>query len=1215
MATAAVEVHGTVTLGDVTVAARVDSGATTAMISGRVARATGFITVPMSKRLRVRIADGSIIEATEMLMVPLMHFVRPNGRHKWFRNFDVVIVEGLSDDEMLLGLQFQRQQLGVDVLEAVDAVLEPPDDDAEPVSADSAGADSAACAASVEEDENEYQFGTASEEADAAVVASLMTNISRAVKEGLSEASAERLQEAVLGEFRDLWRAQLQPDPPAKVPPIEVLIDEEKWRRKVLPARKYDASSAYYMERMAAKLVDIGYCKYAPWETRASPAYPVPKADAKPGDPIEAQARFTIDYRWLNFCTQLEQPNLPVVQMFDSYVHGCKFFGKLDLFNGYWQLPLSERSKRFFAFRTDRCVLIPERLTQGGTNAPGYFQSAMNDALRGLVGSACIVFMDDILIYGKTEEQFIDNWIAVLRRLNEFGFKCSSKKSVFCQREVLYCGRVYSQDGVKYNPEYIRALIEMPTPVNGADLRVWMMSCNWVRSAVKGFAELLLPFTDIWKRVLKLAGSQRTAAVKKVQLLSVGWNAEIEQAFRRMNRAVANASMVAYPDPGKTVLMFTDASDRFYSAVIVQCDASELRKENPMDMVVEPLAWMSGEFKGAAANYPTVEKEGFAIREGMLKHSHLFRSATAAHVYTDHRNLGFIFNPDVAIRDGRRVAAARLERWAESLRPFNFVIHYVKGEWNVPADMLTRSAASEGARASPVMVNAMAATVVQRPPAVDEVNADDIPTVAELVTAQSEERTAEECVRAGLIRRDDGVWTTTGGRVWVPRARLMQWRFFIACHGGALGHRGVDVTVRAMEEHCWFEGLRRLVEWAVKCCPFCSKCRGGKLVNREWGSTRRATRSNQTIHFDYYFVEKAVKATPGGYEYILVLKDQFSRFVRLIPTASANAETTARALMNWFSDFGLVFEWVSDQGPHFVDAVLQRVQQLCGAEHHFTAKYASWSNGVIERTNRDVREVLSAVMTEGMLPDSDWPYVLPVVSSVLNGWKTDALLGHSPREVMCGVTRFSVMNVVYGRSKNDVTRVDVDTEEFRALLQRAAVRVHELETDINDRLWSARRVEEAPIDGEQWFNVGDYVMTAVLGDSKKKATRPIWDGPAVVKERRHDRRYVVEDLGSRRTQELNARHLKFFADKDLVVTARLREIAAFGGKGFVVDHFCGHRNDRGYMELLVVWSGLHGDEWEPTWQRYDDMMNEVPVLVKRYVKLLSQAERAKFPVS
>ena len=140
------------------------------------------------------------------------------------------------------------------------------------------------------------------------------------------------------------------------------------------------------------------------------------------------------------------------------------------------------------------------------------------------------------------------------------------------------------------------------------------------------------------------------------------------------------------------VCLFTDASDHFWGAILTQVTIEEIEsKTSPTIWGHEPLGFLSGEFKGAQRRWGIPDKEGFAVRIACEKFAHLLIRERGFAIFTDDRNLTYIFNPAGAVSVVAKPQADRLERWAMILRCFFYqVVYHIEGESNVWADMLPR---------------------------------------------------------------------------------------------------------------------------------------------------------------------------------------------------------------------------------------------------------------------------------------------------------------------------------------------------------------------------------------------------------------------------------------------------------------------------------------------------------------------------------------------
>ncbi|KRZ65375.1 Retrovirus-related Pol polyprotein from transposon, partial [Trichinella papuae] len=164
----------------------------------------------------------------------------------------------------------------------------------------------------------------------------------------------------------------------------------------------------------------------SPW---ASPIVLVKKKDGS--------CRFCVDYRQLNNLTRKDAHPLPRIDDTLDALAGAQWFSTLDLASGYWQDEVEQQDREKTAFTT------PFGLYQ--------FKRLMETALRGLVGSDCLVYLDDVIVFGKTAEEHTARLREVFRRLQEVGLKVEPEKCRLMKRKVAYLGHIISEKGPKQN--------------------------------------------------------------------------------------------------------------------------------------------------------------------------------------------------------------------------------------------------------------------------------------------------------------------------------------------------------------------------------------------------------------------------------------------------------------------------------------------------------------------------------------------------------------------------------------------------------------------------------------------------------------------------------------------------------------------------------------------------------------------------------------------
>ena len=178
-------------------------------------------------------------------------------------------------------------------------------------------------------------------------------------------------------------------------------------------------------------------------------------------------------------------------------VNGTKFFSKLDLASGYYQIRIADEDISKTAFKTRYGHYEFLVMPFGLTNAPATFQTLMNDILRDKLDKHVLVYLDDILIYSKTKVEHLVHLREVCQILRENKLFCKLKKCEFLKNSVEYLGHVLSDKGIQVDPRKIIAIESWPAPTNVSELRSFLGLASYYRRFVEGFAHVASPLTNL----------------------------------------------------------------------------------------------------------------------------------------------------------------------------------------------------------------------------------------------------------------------------------------------------------------------------------------------------------------------------------------------------------------------------------------------------------------------------------------------------------------------------------------------------------------------------------------------------------------------------------------------------------------------------------------------------------------------------------------------
>jgi hypothetical protein len=355
------------------------------------------------------------------------------------------------------------------------------------------------------------------------------------------------------------------------------------------------------------------------------------------------------DYRELNKITIQDKFLIPVIVELLDELHGEIYFTKLDLHLGYHQITMKEEDIPKTTFQTHEghyeFLVMPFDLT----NAPSTFQGLMNSIFKSFLRKFLLVFFDDILIYRKSWEDHVRQVDKVLQLLKEQQLYAKPSKCFFGVKEVEYLGHIISHEGVKVDPNKIKAMMDWSIPKTLKNLRGFLGLTGYYHKFFQHYGRIASPLTTLTKKD------------------AFSWTLEETKSFEQLKEVMCKAPILTTLDFTKTSIVECDASRNGIGVILMQ-------EGRPLDFKSRPL-------KGKDLQKPIYENEMMAILHAMKKW-HPYLIGRHLKVKTDHDSLKYFLE--------QRLSSKEQQRWVTTILGHDFEIVYKKGKQNVVEDALSR---------------------------------------------------------------------------------------------------------------------------------------------------------------------------------------------------------------------------------------------------------------------------------------------------------------------------------------------------------------------------------------------------------------------------------------------------------------------------------------------------------------------------------------------